>query len=69
MKHIALQSVKAVYGKIDSKKIDNTFEVIESIQILGLDFMIDSSLKVFLIEVNNNPCFDTSSNLLARIIP
>jgi len=31
--------------------------------------MIDDELGIFLIEVNTNPCLDTSSSLLARIIP
>ena len=31
--------------------------------------MIDSDFKVWLIEVNTNPCLDTSCVHLARIIP
>jgi tubulin polyglutamylase TTLL1/tubulin monoglycylase TTLL3/8 len=31
--------------------------------------MIDEEFNVLLIEVNTNPCFELSSNLLARIIP
>ena len=31
--------------------------------------MIDTNFKVYLIEVNCNPCFELSSTLLARIIP
>jgi tubulin monoglycylase TTLL3/8 len=31
--------------------------------------MIDEDFKVFLIEVNTNPCLELSSNLLARLIP
>ncbi len=31
--------------------------------------MIDSDLKVYLIEVNSNPCFALSSPYLARLIP
>jgi len=31
--------------------------------------MIDTQFKVYLIEVNSNPCFETSSTLVARIIP
>jgi tubulin monoglycylase TTLL3/8 len=31
--------------------------------------MIDSSNKAWLIEVNNNPCLETSCSLLNRIIP
>jgi len=39
------------------------------IKILGLDYMIDEELRIYLIEVNTNPCLDTSCNLLARLIP
>jgi tubulin polyglutamylase TTLL1 len=31
--------------------------------------MIDDQFKTYLIEVNTNPCYELSSNLLARIIP
>lgn len=31
--------------------------------------MIDEDFKVFLIEVNTNPCLELSSPLLARLIP
>ena len=41
----------------------NTFEC------FGLDFMLDENFKVYLIEVNTNPCLELSSPLLARLIP
>jgi hypothetical protein len=41
----------------------NTFEV------FGLDFMIDDEFKIYLIEVNTNPCLELASPLLARLIP
>lgn len=31
--------------------------------------MVDQDLKVHLIEVNTNPCYELSCGLLARIIP
>ena len=31
--------------------------------------MIDEDFKVYLIEVNTNPCLETTSILLARLIP
>ena len=34
-----------------------------------MDYMIDEDLKVYLIEVNTNPCFELSSALLIRLIP
>lgn len=41
-----------------------------SFELFGYDFMIDEDLKVYLIEVNTNPCLDTSPcSLLKRLIP
>jgi tubulin monoglycylase TTLL3/8 len=31
--------------------------------------MIDEDFKVYLIEVNTNPCLEHSTSLLARLIP
>ena len=53
----------AVSRKIDPKKRQNTFE------IFGYDFMIDEDMKVYLIEVNTNPCLDLCAPLLQRLIP
>ena len=50
-------------GKMDPSKRINTFEV------YGLDFMLDEDFKVYLIEVNSNPCLELSCSLLSRIIP
>lgn len=37
--------------------------------MFGYDFMIDEDCKVYLIEVNTNPCLDTSPcPLLQRLI-
>ena len=38
-------------------------------EILGYDFMIDSDLKPWLIEVNTNPCLEESNQLLRDFIP
>jgi D-alanine-D-alanine ligase-like ATP-grasp enzyme len=38
-------------------------------EIFGLDFMIDENFKVWLIEINTNPCLEISSNILQKIIP
>lgn len=55
---------RSVFGKIDMKRRINTFE------IFGLDFMLDDDFKVYLIEVNTNPCLQTSeSPLLSRLVP
>lgn len=52
-----------MYGIIDPYKRRHSFE------IYGFDFMIDSQFKVYLIEVNTNPCLEASSALLGCLIP
>ena len=47
---------------MDPNRLENSFEV------LGYDFMMDSDFKLSLIEVNTNPCLETESPLLTRII-
>ena len=69
MRQIGKLAIQSTFGKIDSLKIDNSFEVFKYIQLFGLDFMIDEDFKVYLIEVNTNPCLEHSSSLLARLIP
>lgn len=59
MKAMAADTIKAVYKKIDPKRHHHTFE------LFGYDFMIDEDLKVWLIEVNTNPCLELSSSHLA----
>ncbi|VDD83567.1 unnamed protein product [Mesocestoides corti] len=38
-------------------------------EIYGMDFMIDSSLKVWLIEINSNPAMNTNCEALKQVIP
>ena len=62
---IRLQTIQSVDGvtKFNKDIIKNQFEV------FGYDFMIDSGMNVYLIEVNTNPCLDTSPcPLLQRLI-
>ena len=61
MKRLASDAVNATFGKIDPSKRQAGFE------IFGLDFMVDQSGKVYLIEINTNPCLELSSHLLGRI--
>jgi glutathione synthase/RimK-type ligase-like ATP-grasp enzyme len=63
MKRLATDSVRATYGKIDPLRKETGFE------IYGLDFMIDDTGRVYLIEINVNPCLELCSHLLGRIIP
>ncbi|KRX03061.1 hypothetical protein PPERSA_10142 [Pseudocohnilembus persalinus] len=63
-KEYSKDAVKATYLKLDPNQRQNTFE------IFGLDFMIDSEFKPWLIEINTNPDITTTcSALLARIVP
>ena len=63
IKKITTDCFKATWGKFDPYKRINTFEV------LGFDFMLDDNFKVYLIEVNTNPCLETSCPILQKIIP
>ena len=38
-------------------------------ELLGYDFMIDQNMKLYLIEVNTNPCLETPCPLLQKLIP
>ena len=38
-------------------------------ELMGFDFMLDSELKLVLIEVNTNPCLETPCLLLQRMVP
>ncbi len=38
-------------------------------EIFGFDFMIDADLKVWVIEVNTNPCLEESSPILEELLP
>jgi hypothetical protein len=63
IKALVTISYEATAQGIDPFKRKHTFEV------LGYDFMIDEDFKVWLIEVNTNPCLSLSSAYLARLIP
>ena len=56
-------TIKAVFSKIDPSRKQCSFE------IFGYDFMLDEEFKLYLIEVNTNPCLDQPWPLLARMIP
>jgi hypothetical protein len=60
---MATDAIRACSGGIDPDKLQNNFEV------FGMDFMIDSNLNVWLIEINTNPCLELSCPLLSSLIP
>ena len=62
MKSLAMHSIKAVENKVRGDR--NVF----GFEIFGYDFLIDNNGKVWLIEVNTNPCLEFSGSLLSRII-
>lgn len=63
IKQLMTDSFQAVSRHVDPHRRKHTFE------ILGYDFMIDDQFKVWLIEVNTNPCLSLSSTYLAKVIP
>lgn len=63
LKKIATDSIESSYRLLGKWNNLPTFE------IFGLDFMIDEHFKPWLIEINTNPCLQTSSTTLERIIP
>lgn len=63
MKKLVTDTVKATYIQIDPHRRHHSFE------LFGYDFMIDENQKVWLIEVNTNPCLELSSSYLSRLIP
>lgn len=64
MRHLVAESFRSVaHNKIDPQRKNFSFE------IFGFDFMIDEDFAVYLIEANTNPCLETTSPILSRIIP
>ena len=55
---VVIMTLKSVEAKINPNQRRFCFE------IYGYDFMIDQSLKAWLIEVNTNPCLEETSQLL-----
>ncbi len=63
MKELAYLSLQAVRKKLNADNRQYCYE------IFGYDFIIDERFKVWLIEVNTNPCLEESSALLRVLLP
>lgn len=63
IKEIIKASLLSVKDKLNSLKRNYSFE------LFGYDFMIDSNLDVYLIEINTNPGIEESSPWIKVIIP
>ena len=63
MKELVEISMQSVRKKINPNDRHYCFE------IFGYDFIIDSDFKVWLIEINTNPCLEESSNILKMLLP
>ncbi|TNV86406.1 hypothetical protein FGO68_gene17718 [Halteria grandinella] len=63
IKRIITDTFRATANLVDPNKRCHSFE------IFGYDFMLDSNFQVYLIEVNTNPCIETSQcPILQRVI-
>ena len=63
MKHLTVISTQSIRKKLNAKERNHCFE------IFGYDFIIDEEFKVWLIEINTNPCLEESSGLLEMLLP
>eukprot|EP00826_Nyctotherus_ovalis_P052169 TRINITY_DN6585_c0_g2_i4.p3 TRINITY_DN6585_c0_g2~~TRINITY_DN6585_c0_g2_i4.p3 ORF type:complete len:160 (-),score=45.33 TRINITY_DN6585_c0_g2_i4:49-528(-) len=63
MRNLVVMSMQAVRKKLNAERHSYCFE------IFGYDFVVDAEFKVWLIEVNTNPCLEESSCLLKALLP
>lgn len=63
MKEIVKLTIQCASDKLASSTKQFQYE------LFGYDFMIDTAGKLWLIEVNSNPCLEESSPLLQTLIP
>jgi hypothetical protein len=62
IKQQIIHSLKATREQLVDSTVKKSFE------LLGYDFMIDSELKTYLIEINSNPCLEFASPMLEELI-
>lgn len=63
MKDLVVVTMQSVRKKLNAEDRFYCFE------LFGYDFFIDEQFKVWLIEVNTNPCLEESSALLRSLLP
>jgi len=63
MKDLVIMSMQSIRKKLNAEARMYCFE------LFGYDFIIDETFKVWLIEINTNPCLEESSKLLRTILP
>jgi hypothetical protein len=63
MKELIIMTMQSVRKKLNGGERNYCFE------IFGYDFIIDDNFKVWLIEINTNPCLEESSKLLRTLLP
>jgi Tubulin-tyrosine ligase family len=63
MKELINHSMNSIQKKVNPERRKYIFEV------FGYDFMLDDFGRLYLIEVNTNPCLEESSPLLQMLIP
>merc|ERR1740121_1393927 len=63
IRSLMADTIRAAEEKLNPRAIDNCFEV------FGFDFMVDANFRVWLIEVNSNPCLELCNSYLSYLIP
>eukprot|EP00826_Nyctotherus_ovalis_P045888 TRINITY_DN5119_c0_g2_i1.p1 TRINITY_DN5119_c0_g2~~TRINITY_DN5119_c0_g2_i1.p1 ORF type:complete len:119 (-),score=30.55 TRINITY_DN5119_c0_g2_i1:173-529(-) len=63
MKDLVTTTMQSIRKKLNANDRQFCFE------LFGYDFIIDQAFKVWLIEINTNPCLEESSKLLKTILP
>mmetsp|Transcript_89336 Transcript_89336/g.193370 ORF Transcript_89336/g.193370 Transcript_89336/m.193370 type:complete len:849 (-) Transcript_89336:175-2721(-) len=63
MKHAVVATLSCVAEKLAESDSSG-----QSFELLGFDFMIDTDLKVWLLEVNTAPCMQPSTPITARLV-
>lgn len=63
------RSIVTTLGKLIPCVVPKMDQRLGSFELLGVDFMLDSSLRLYMLEANTNPALYTDTAELQRIIP